>query len=117
MKKLILTASVLLGLALTSAFGDGFKIYGVITNADINTRTITLDSSVSPGAVLRILPNTEIDMDDCGLFGLYDKHGKWEDLVPGTFVKAEVFGYANPSTSPTPLSVKEITIECGKKAY
>lgn len=114
MKKIIF-ASLALGACL--ALADGMKIYGVITNADINTRTITLDSSVNGAgaAVLKILPNTEIDMENCGLFGWWDKSGTWEDLVPGTFVKTEIYGF-NAATN-APMSVKEITIECGKKAY
>ena len=109
MKKLILNLGVLA--LVSSAFCDGIKFHGVITNADINTRSITLDST--PNVSLKILPNTEIDMEDCGLLGMWDKKGKWEDLKPGTFVKAEAYSNAQNNQ----VNVKEIEIKCGTKAY
>ncbi|MEE6566581.1 hypothetical protein VWM73_12210, partial [Campylobacter coli] len=40
-----------------------------------NNKTLLIDSIYGGQMAVRILPNTEIDMDNCGIFGM-DKHGK-----------------------------------------
>jgi len=110
------------------AFGDG--VYGVIVDVSDASKSILVETTYGQRINMKILPNTEIDMDNCGIFGT-DRYGTFRDLKVGTFIKAEIFygyGYYNnqglpsqgnpndPNAVPT-ATVKEIEIECGKRAY
>lgn len=118
MKKTIVTLFIAFA---SASFADG--IYGSIVDVNDAAKTILVETTYGERLNMKILPNTEIDMDDCGLFGM-DKHGTFKDLKIGTFLEAELFyGYAasNSSMNQTPqlqgLSVKKIDIECKKRAY
>ncbi|EAJ5673899.1 hypothetical protein B5C95_07095 [Campylobacter lari] len=120
MKKKIAALLTVLGLS-SLAYADG--IYGVIVDVNDGAKTILIDTTYGQKMNVKILPNTEIDMDDCGIFGM-DKYGTFKDLKIGTFIEAEVFhGYAQTTPNPqTPnqvqnITAKEIKIECKKRAY
>lgn len=100
----------------STAYADG--IYGTIVDINDPAKTILLETTSGERLNMKILPNTKIDMDDCGLFGM-DKHGTFKDLKIGTFLEAEIFhGYANNANSQAKdVSVKKIEIECKRKAY
>ncbi|EJV0379047.1 hypothetical protein N5257_001978, partial [Campylobacter coli] len=80
MKKSILFASALL--ASSMLFADSLKLQGTIAEVYDNNKTLLIDSIYGGQMAVRILPNTEIDMDNCGIFGM-DKHGKFKDLKVG----------------------------------
>ncbi|WP_257912691.1 hypothetical protein UPTC15622_01610 [Campylobacter lari] len=120
MKKKI--TALLTALSLSSlAYAD--EIYGVITDVDDSTKTILIDTTYGEKMNVKILPNTEIDMDDCGIFGM-DKYGTFKDLKVETFIEAKVF-HSHAQTTPNPqtpnqvqnITAKEIKIECKKRAY
>ncbi|CAM4111552.1 hypothetical protein [Campylobacter armoricus] len=120
MKKKITTLLTILSLS-SFAYADG--IYGVIVDINDGAKTILVDTTYGQKINMKILPNTEIDMDDCGIFGM-DKQGTFKDLKVGTFIEAEIFkGYAQTTPNPqTPeqtqnITVKEIKIDCKKRAY
>lgn len=111
-------ATLLIAFA-SSAYADG--IYGTIVDINDPAKTILVETTYGERFNMKILPNTEIDMDDCGLFGM-DKQGTFKDLKVGTFLEAEIFyGYgnsgANQASQLKDVSVKKIDIECKKRAY
>lgn len=81
MKKLLCVALLASGVA----FGGGMDLNGIISNVDNANKTITIN-----GTVVQILPQTKIELDDCGVFG-NDVLGKFSDLKNGDFVEAEVY--------------------------
>ncbi|AJC86938.1 hypothetical protein [Campylobacter sp. RM16704] len=120
MKKGITTLLTFLSLS-SFAYADG--IYGTIVDINDGEKTILIDTTYGQKMNIKILPNTEIDMDDCGIFGM-DKQGTFKDLKIGTFIEAEIFhGYTQ--TTPNPqvpnqtqnITAKEIKIDCKKRAY
>lgn len=106
---------VFLALFLTSSwlFADGYKIYGTISQLYENNKTLIIDSVNGASMAVKVMPNTEIDMDNCGLFGM-DKQGKWKDLKVGEFVEMKLYYQAKSEAT---TLVKEIQIDCDKKAY
>ncbi len=120
MKKLATLLLAFLG----TAWADG--IYGTIVDVNDAAKTILVETTYGERLNMKILPNTEIDMDDCGLFGM-DRYGTFRDLKVGTFLEAEIFyGYQtpNPNAGATPqtpqiqnVSVRKIDIECRRRAY
>ncbi|WP_276883864.1 hypothetical protein [Campylobacter cuniculorum] len=118
MKKILATLLIAL---VSTAYADG--IYGTIVDVNDAAKTILVETTYGERLNMKILPNTEIDMDDCGLFGM-DKYGTFRDLKVGTFLEAEIFyGYQNPNTQPNQpaqikdVSVRKIDIECRRRAY
>lgn len=117
MKKSILFASALLTGSML--FADSVKLQGTIAEVYDNNKTLLIDSIYGGQMTVRILPNTEIDMDNCGIFGM-DKHGKFKDLKVGDFLEVKLYypGYSsNPTQAPAIPVAREIDIECYKKAY
>ena len=110
MKKILATLLIAL---VSTAYADG--IYGTIVDVNDATKTILVETTYGERFNMKILPNTEIDMD---------KYGTFRDLKVGTFLEAEIFyGYQNPNTQPNQpaqikdVSVKKIDIECKRRAY
>ncbi|MCX2683460.1 hypothetical protein OQH60_06110 [Campylobacter sp. MIT 21-1685] len=97
-------------------FADGIKVHGVIAEVYENNRTLVLDSAYGGVMAIRVVPHTEIDMDNCGFFGM-DKHGRWKDLKIGEFVEVELYYTSyQPNAMSVPVA-KEIQIECHRRAY
>lgn|GEM_PF-2548673 len=97
------------------AWGDSFKLEGIIASVDNVKKTITVDSIYGDTIVVQILPNTEIELDDCGMFGM-SKYGTFKNLLPGTFVEIKLYFPAlnNGGERANPIAY-EIEIECYKK--
>ncbi|HEB9326917.1 TPA: hypothetical protein RZK19_001241 [Campylobacter coli] len=117
MKKGILIASALLTGSILLA--DSVKLQGTIAEVYDNNKTLLIDSIYGGQMAVKVLPNTEIDMDNCGIFGI-DKNGKFKDLKVGDFLEVKVYypGYSsNPTQTPVIPVAREIDIECYKKAY
>ncbi len=101
-------------LFITASQASSFKLQGTIAKANIKDKTILVDSIYGDSVAVKVLPNTEIDMDNCGVFGI-DKYGTFKDLVPGTFVEIKLYFQENNKANPI---AREIEIECYKnKAY
>ena len=66
----LLKIITLCGLLTISSFASSFKLQGIIASADHTNKTITVDSIYGDSVVVKILPNTEIEMNDCGIFGI-----------------------------------------------
>lgn len=99
------------------AFGKGFKIKGIIANVDNTSKTIIVDSFYGDSVVVQILPNTEIELDKCGVFGM-DKYGTFKDLLPGLFVEMKLYFQNSSDEGKTNPIAYEVEIECHKrKAY
>ena len=119
MKKIILCA--LLGIS--GLMAGGMDLDGIITAIDDKNKTITIN-----GYLVQILPQTKIELDNCGVFGM-DIAGKFVDLKVGSFVEAEVFPnmssvvgqYAtqNAGTAGAPVYIaEEIELKCTRnRAY
>lgn len=106
--------AALCSLLAISSFASSFKLQGIIASADHTNKTITVNSIYGDSVVVKILPNTEIEMNDCGIFGI-DKYGTFKDLTPGTFVEIKLYFQNNTGTNPI---AHEVEIECYKnKAY
>ncbi|KAA6227216.1 MULTISPECIES: hypothetical protein [unclassified Campylobacter] len=121
MKKKI--ATCLLALSLTGVLYADSGTYGTIVDINDAAKTILVETTYGQRINVKILPNTEIDMEDCGIFGT-DKQGTFSDLQVGTFIKAKTFygyGYdANQQQNPQQIqnaTAREIEIECKKRAY
>lgn len=81
MKKILAT----LCFGFSVIFAGGIDLDGVITDINDANKTITIN-----GFLVQILPQTKIELDECGIFGM-DLAGKFVDLKVGAFVEAEVF--------------------------
>ncbi|MBF7049205.1 hypothetical protein IY972_05860 [Campylobacter volucris] len=116
MKKKFALLIAILGFSSFAYASDG--IYGTIIDINDNTKTIIVDTTYGQKINMKILPNTEIDMDDCGIFGM-DKTGTFADLKIGTFIKAEFFhsNAKQPLDQIQNVMIKEIKIDCKKRAY
>ena len=64
---------------------------------------------------VKVLPNTQIDMDDCGIFGM-DKSGTFKDLKSGDFLEIKLY-YTNMQNQTALPVAREIEVQCYKKAY
>ncbi|WP_245892632.1 hypothetical protein [Helicobacter valdiviensis] len=108
----VLTFLVLSNLAIAKHF----KLEGVIVGSNNEEKTIEVDSLYGERLSIKILPNTEIDMDNCGPFGS-DKYGTFKDLKKDTYVEIKVYYPQGMQGDVLPVA-KEIEIECHKpKAY
>lgn len=97
------------------AYADG--IFGTIVDVNDASKSIIVETTSGQRMNMKILPNTEIDMDDCGIFGT-DKYGTFRDLKVGTFIEAEIFySQMNPQDAMQNATVRKIDIECKKRAY
>ncbi|EPN3900206.1 TPA: hypothetical protein R9127_001381 [Campylobacter upsaliensis] len=118
------TLAVLATLSLGLSVANAEDIYGTIIDINDASKTILVETSYGQKINMKILPHTQIDMDECGIFWT-DKQGTFKDLKVGTFLEAEVF-YTNapaqpntqdPQAAPQMVTVKKIDIECKKRAY
>lgn len=119
MKKIILALS----LGISAIFADGMDLNGIITDINDTNKTITIN-----GYLVQVLPQTKIELDECGIFGM-DLAGKFVDLTIGSFVEAEVFpnmvsvagqyATANAGTTGAPIYIaEEIEVKCTRnRAY
>lgn len=120
MRKVLLSAIVALAALTSTLSADGYEINGVIGGIDNNAKTITVN-----GIIIQVLPQTRIELDDCGIFGM-DLNGKFVDLAIGSFVEVEAWpnqvvqNQTNVSVPNTQASyiASEITLECvSTRAY
>ena len=104
-------------LASTILLADSVKLEGTIAQIYDNNKTLLIDSVYGGQIAIKVLPNTEIEMDDCGIFGT-DKDGTFKDLKVGDFLESKIF-YGMPITPNTPAIpvARKIEIQCYKKAY
>ncbi|ECV9715225.1 hypothetical protein KJQ83_05565 [Campylobacter upsaliensis] len=110
------TLAVLATLCLGFSVANAEDIYGTIIDINDASKTILVETSYGQKINMKILPHTQIDMDECGIFWT-DKQGTFKDLKVGTFLEAEVF-YTNtqdPQAAPQMVTVKKIDIECKKE--
>lgn len=115
MKKILFLGTLL---ASTALFADNVKLQGTIAEVyDVN-KTLLIDSTYGGQMAVKVLPNTKIEMDNCGIFGM-DKYGKFKDLNPGDFLEIKLQYQYNPTNQGVPAVAiaREIEIECYKKAY
>lgn len=96
------------------AFAKYFKLEGVIVNANNESKIIEVDSIYGERLSVKVMPNTEIDMDNCGPFGS-DKYGTFKDLTKDIFVEIKIYHLLDNRDLPI---AKEIEIDCKKpRAY
>ncbi|MBZ7939296.1 hypothetical protein H2277_05800 [Campylobacter sp. W0014] len=114
MKKMFFLAVCL---SSTILLADSVKLEGTIAQIYDNNKTLLIDSVYGGQIAIKVLPNTEIEMDDCGIFGT-DKEGTFKDLKQGDFLESKIF-YGmpiSPNASAVPVA-RKIEIQCYKKAY
>ncbi|TLD87805.1 hypothetical protein [Helicobacter sp. MIT 05-5294] len=95
-------------------FAKGLKLEGIIASVDNANKTITIDSFYGDSVVVKVLPNTEIELEKCGVFGM-DKYGTFKDLLPGSFVEVKLYFQNFGDEGKTNPIAYEIEIECHKK--
>lgn len=105
---------VLLCLGTALAFGDSFKLEGVIAKIDNDKKTIVVDSVYGDSVLVQVLPNTEIELDNCGVFGI-SKYGTFKNLSPGAFVEIKLYFQNSANGESTNPIAYEIEVECYKK--
>lgn len=104
------------GLAAQTLFADyDIETAGLVTDVNNAQKTITITTVYDAPMRIQILPNTEIDLDDCGLFGLYDGFGSFRDLKVGIFVEVELFS-SSSLTSGKGIA-RKVDISCKGNAY
>lgn len=64
----------------------GMDIQGIITSVDSPKKIIVVNNNVQ----IKVLPQTVIKLDDCGMFG-NDVYGRFTDLKVNSFVDVDVF--------------------------
>ncbi|MBM0636464.1 hypothetical protein LNU06_00195 [Campylobacter sp. VicNov18] len=102
-------------LASSMLFAHSVKIQGTIAQIYDNNKTLLIDSIYGGQMAIKVLPNTEIEMDDCGIFGT-DKEGSFKDLKEGNFLESKI-SYGNSSTPNSIPVARKIEVQCYKKAY
>lgn len=123
-EKMKKTLAVLATLCLGFSVANAEDIYGTIIDINDASKTILVETTHGQRLNMKILPNTQIDMDECGFLWM-DKQGTFKDLKVGTFLEAEVFhinaptqpNTQDPQATPQMVTVKKIDIDCKKKAY
>ncbi|RAX58670.1 hypothetical protein CCZ01_02495 [Helicobacter monodelphidis] len=98
---------ILLLCATMSLFAD-WDINGEIIAIDNQAKTITLGGWGS-SVVVKVLPHTRMEGDDCGWFGLWDSNGSFKDLYIGQLVEVDVLqGYVPPQGMQDPNTIPQI---------
>lgn len=118
MKKILTSAIIALSVGFGSLYADGYEIKGIIGNIDNNAKTISVN-----GMLIQVMPQTRIELDDCGIFGM-DMNGKFTDLAVGSFVEVEAWpnqvvqNQIDTGNTTANYIASEITLECvSTKAY
>lgn len=116
MKKIIvLFIGLLLASSALYADHDDIETAGIITDVNNSAKTISIQTPFDTKMRIQIMPNTEVELDDCGVFGLYDGFGSFKDLKVGKFIEVELF---NPSAMTTGKGIaKEVKLSCKRSAY
>lgn len=105
-------------IAAASLYADSW-LQGSVTQVNENEKTITIDTIHSGSVAVKILPNTKVELDDCGWFGLADSwifsdRGNFWDIKVGRYV--EVDGYAGATAQGISTATK-VEVKCRPKAY
>ncbi|WP_139451972.1 hypothetical protein [Campylobacter armoricus] len=95
---------ILMILLCISTFSLAYKIQGILKN--INQNTISIQTHFNDNLIITILPQTQIEVYNCGVFGSNKKQAHTKDLKKGSFVKVE--GSKNNSI----IIAQKIILEC-----
>lgn len=96
-------------------FAD-MDVKGLITSIDDSEKSIIVNGNTK----IKVLPQTKIKLDDCGLFG-NDIYGKFADLKVNSFVDIDVFVTGNQtntmqSNQDIIYIAEEIELKCNKNS-
>lgn len=99
-----------------------WDITGQIIAIDVGKKTITIGGWSATTLEIQVLPHTRLKGDDCGLFGLWDTSGTFNDLEVGQIVEVDLLpGNFAPITSQQqttmPPTARKIEWKCSKRAY
>lgn len=120
MKKQIV-ALLGVSLACASLYADSW-LQGSITQVKENEKVIIVDTAYSGQVAVKILPNTKVELDNCGWFGLADSwifsdYGDFWDLKVGRFVEVDAYLPAMPQNVPNATTATKVEVKCRPKAY
>lgn len=123
-KKWIKLLAVFLSVGILSADWD---ITGQITAINPETKVITLGGYGGGAMNIQVLPHTQLDGDDCGLFGLWDTWGSFNDLYVGQIVEVDLLQGVYPynavpqspdaANNPPLMTARKIEWKCTRRAY
>ncbi len=115
MKKSVLALVAILSGSILLA--NSVKLEGTIAQIYDSNKTLLIDSIYGEQIAIKILPSTEIEMDDCGIFGM-DKSGTFKDLKVGDFLESKISYRLSTTQNVQSVPVaRKIEIQCYKKAY
>ncbi|AJC85398.1 hypothetical protein IMC75_02795 [Campylobacter peloridis] len=98
-------------LACLCSFAFAYKVQGILKN--INPNTISIQTNFDNNLIITILPQTQIEIYGCGVFGSNKKQANVQDLKKGSFIKVD--GNKNGSI----IIAQKIIVECNdqKRAF
>ncbi|TXE83773.1 hypothetical protein FPD46_01570 [Campylobacter peloridis] len=98
-------------LACLCSFAFAYKVQGILKN--INPNTISIQTNFDNNLIITILPQTQIEIYGCGVFGSNKKQANVQDLKKGSIIKVD--GNKNGSI----IIAQKIIVECNdqKRAF
>ena len=114
MKKVIFVAFIFVSFLMADSW-----LKGSIVEVNDTTKTISLDTIHSGVINVKILPNTRIELDECGWFGLADSwifsdNGNFKNLKLGRFIEVDTY----ISLDSKNVTASKIEVKCDySKAY
>ncbi|NDJ27968.1 hypothetical protein DMB95_08705 [Campylobacter sp. MIT 12-8780] len=127
MKTKTILASLLLS---SSLFADSW-LQGTVLEVRDAEKSVVIETIYSGPMLVKILPSTRIELDDCGWFGTDNifEDGTFRDLKVGRYLEIDAYypnypGVSNvPNANPTapnanavPVATK-VEVHCRKAAY
>ncbi|QOR01124.1 MULTISPECIES: hypothetical protein [unclassified Campylobacter] len=97
----------LLVLFLASTFSFAYKIQGILKHT--SKHSISLQTSFDNNLIITILPQTQITIYSCGIFGSNKKQANTQELKIGSTVK--ISGKKNGSI----IIADKVIVECDNK--
>lgn len=120
MKKQIVVAlaTVLAGVSL---YADSW-LQGSVMQVKENEKVVIIDTIHSGQVGVKILPNTKIELDDCGWFGLADSwifsdYGNFWDLKVGRYIEVDAYYPAGVMPQNANVTATKVEVKCRPKAY
>ena len=124
MKTKTTLASLLLS---SSLFADSW-LQGTVLEVRDAEKSVVIETNYSGPMLVKILPSTRIELDDCGWFGTDNifEDGTFKDLKVGRYLEIDAYypNYSNvphaspatPNANAVPVATK-VEVHCRKAAY
>lgn len=107
--------------AAASLYADSW-LQGSVAKVDEAQKIVVIDTIHSGQVAVKILPNTKVELDDCGWFGLADSwifsdRGDFWDIKVGRYVEVDGFAGATGVANANTATASKVEVKCRPRAY